>query len=286
VPDPPPFDTVDVMNIPISNMSVRGVLDYVGHAIKDYRVDSSVHSPVAIGYVNAHSCNLAIEDPEYRRALLEMDLLYLDGNGPRLAAWMNRSRLQPRITAADWIDEFAAYCQRNRFSLFFLGGRPGVADEAAIILRQRHPGLNVLGHHHGYFDEATGDQIIDQITLVTPDILVLAMGSPEQERWAQRHRRSLDVAVIWASGGVLDYVSGRSRRPPRFMRKLGLEWLGRLILEPRRLWRRYLIGVPLFMWRAVTFAARQRRTASNQQAPGEPSSEIAPGEQADHSAGH
>jgi N-acetylglucosaminyldiphosphoundecaprenol N-acetyl-beta-D-mannosaminyltransferase len=217
------------------------------------------HSPLLIAYANAHTCNMLIENEDYRRAIRQVDLVYADGNGPRLAAWLSGSWLPPRMTGADWIYDLCQLCSRERFRLFFLGAGPGVAKEAAERLCAQFPSLSVVGVLDGFFPPEQQDAVFEAIQGAAPDILVLGMGTPRQEMWMAQHRHTLEVPIIWGAGGVFDYASGRVPRPPRWMRRLALEWLGRMLIEPRRLGLRYLTGIPLFMARAVWQGLSSRR---------------------------
>jgi N-acetylglucosaminyldiphosphoundecaprenol N-acetyl-beta-D-mannosaminyltransferase len=130
-----------------------------------------------------------------------------------------------------------------------------VADKAAACLIERFPDLHIVGIHHGYFDKAPGspenEAVIQQINDVQPNILVIGFGMPLQEQWLMRNWERIEANVALTGGAVFDYVSGQLRRGPRWMTDHNMEWLARLIIEPRRLWRRYLIGNPLFLWRVL-----------------------------------
>lgn len=246
-------ETVDVLGIPVARLDLAGVLS---------RVERAILSPdgarLRLAYVNAHSCNLLFHDAAYRRALGQANLIYVDGNGPRLAAWLAGDRLPRRMTGADWIHDLCALAQRQGFRLYFLGAHPGVAEEAAVRLGRLYPGLQIVGTSHGFFSRQDEAGLLDELRRARPDLLLLAMSSPAQETWMARAAPQLDIPVIWAAGGVLEYASGRLRRAPVWMRRLGLEWLGRWWIEPRRLTRRYLVGIPLFLSRAMSHAVNRR----------------------------
>jgi N-acetylglucosaminyldiphosphoundecaprenol N-acetyl-beta-D-mannosaminyltransferase len=209
-----------------------------------------------LAYVNAHAVNLACDDPEFRAHLNRADLAFCDGYGVLLAARLSGQDVGSRNTPPDWIDELCAACCRHGYSLYFLGARDGVAAHAARVLMARHPGLRVLGTHHGYFDtrsesvESAG--VVAAINASAPDILVVGLGMPAQERWIADHWQRLAVRVAIPVGALFDYVARTVPRGPRWMTDRGFEWLARLAVEPRRLWRRYLIGNAQFLWRVVT----------------------------------
>jgi len=137
-----------------------------------------------------------------------------------------------------------------------------VALEASRQLTLRCPGLRVAGVHDGYFDKAPGSadnaRVVRDINASGADILLVSFGMPLQERWLMENWDVLRVNIALPGGGALDYVSGSLRRPPRWLRAIGLEWLGRFILEPRRLWKRYFIGNPLFMFRVAKTVVTDR----------------------------
>ena len=248
-----PPAVVDVLGIPIVRLDLSGVLDRVVEAIEHPRP-----TPVCLAYANAHTCNVASTDRTFRQALRRMDIVYLDGNGPRLAAWLAGTPMPRRMTGADWIHDLCNLCIHRGYRLYFLGARQGVAAAAADNLRRAHPGLEICGVHHGYFSRQAWQAIRDDIASLSPSIVLVGMASPAQEIWMLEVAASLPVPVIWGAGGVFDYTSGRLHRAPLWMRRLGLEWLGRLFFEPRRLLSRYALGVPLFLVRAIAWSLRAR----------------------------
>jgi len=205
--------------------------------------------------VNAHCLNLACRNGRLRAALRRADLVFCDGEGVRLAARLLGERLPERITYADWVWRLAGLAASRGFSVYLLGARPGVAAEAARRLRERHPRLRVAGAHHGYFDRRPGspenEEVVRRVNAADPDILLVGFGMPEQELWLLENRGRLTARVALTCGAALDYASGRLRRGPRLLTENGLEWLARLAVEPRRLWRRYLVGNPLFVLRVL-----------------------------------
>lgn len=216
-------------------------------------VRSGAHE--AVLNVNVHALNLAWRHEWLRDYFNSARVVFCDGAGVRLAARLLGHRLPPRITYADWIWELAAFAAAHGLSLFLLGGRPGIADRAADRLRARRPELLVAGCHDGFFDRTPGSSanraVVSEVNRARPDILLVAFGMPGQERWLDENWEQLNARVALTGGAVLDYASGTLRRAPRWLTSHGLEWLGRLVIEPRRLWRRYVIGIPAFLWRVM-----------------------------------
>jgi len=204
---------------------------------------------------NVYSFNLAYQHKWLRDFFNQVDIVRLDGAGVRLGAKILGHTTPQRMTWADFAWQLAELAQQHAFTMFLLGARPGIADKAAAQLQERFPNLHIVGTHHGYFDKTPGSPenqaVIQAINAVKPNILILGFGMPLQERWLMENSDHIEANVILTGGAVFDYVSGELRRAPRWMTERGLEWLGRLVIEPRRLWRRYIIGNPLFLWRVL-----------------------------------
>ncbi len=205
--------------------------------------------------VNVHAMNLAWKYPWFRQFLNSAEIVFCDGYGMQLAGRLLGHSIPERITYADWMWQLADYVERRGRSFYFLGGKPGIAEKAAEALKSKHPELNIAGVHHGYFDKTSGSvenfTVVEAINAANPDILLVAFGMPLQERWLLENWDRLNARIALTGGAALDYVSGTIRRGPRWMTDHGLEWLARLIIEPRRLWKRYLFGNPLFLWRVL-----------------------------------
>jgi N-acetylglucosaminyldiphosphoundecaprenol N-acetyl-beta-D-mannosaminyltransferase len=210
-------------------------------------------------YVNAHVVNQAGVTPGLNNALGRADLIYCDGYGVRLAAKVLNRAVPHRMTGADWIWELAALCERSGQAIYLLGSDPPIAREAAGCLRRLYPRLDVVGAHHGFFDldSPHNERVIEHINHHGPRIVLVGMGTPKQELWVDRYADRLDGAVVWTVGALFDYVSGRVPRAPRWLADNGLEWIFRLAIEPQRMWRRYLLGNPVFLSRVLSEAKRQ-----------------------------
>ena len=238
---------------PVSVLGVRV------HALRRADLLAWVASTVSSGrraqimYANAHTLNIAYDDSELRAHMNQADIVYCDGAGVKIAARLLGHRLPERMTGADWIYDLCLLCQQEGFSLYFLGGERGVAARAAANLGQRYPGLRIAGAHHGFFERtgAENARLIAQINSAQPHILLVGLGTPLQEQWIAQDFAQLQAQVIWAVGALLDFVADREPRAPRWMLDHGLEWLGRLVAEPERKWRRYLLGNPLFLGRVL-----------------------------------
>jgi N-acetylglucosaminyldiphosphoundecaprenol N-acetyl-beta-D-mannosaminyltransferase len=214
-------------------------------------------------YVNAHVVNQSHGRDDLGRALRAADLVYCDGYGVRLAARALDLEIPHRMTGADWIWGLATLCELSGSSIYLLGSEPPIAREAASRLRRWYPRLEIAGAHHGYFDldSPHNERVIEDINASRPDIVLVGMGTPKQELWVDRYADQLDGAVVWTVGALFDYVSGHTPRAPRWLADNGLEWIFRLAIEPRRMWRRYLLGNPAFLGKVLTEARRREPAA-------------------------
>ncbi|MEZ4736421.1 MAG: WecB/TagA/CpsF family glycosyltransferase [Caldilineaceae bacterium] len=210
---------------------------------------------------NVYSFNLAFEQEWLRAFFNQANIVRLDGAGVRLGGQLLGYRPPTRMTWADFAWELAEFAEQHGFTLYFLGARPGVAQRAAERLTARFPNLQIVGTDHGYFNKEPGStestQVIQKLNQAKPQIVVIGFGMPVQERWLSHYRNQINAEVVMTGGAVFDYISGELQRAPRWMTDHGMEWLGRLLIEPRRLWKRYILGNPLFFWRILMYKAEQ-----------------------------
>ncbi|MBQ9500964.1 MAG: WecB/TagA/CpsF family glycosyltransferase [Lentisphaeria bacterium] len=199
-------------------------------------------------FINAHCLNIARGDREYVDVLNSADAVWPDGSGVRLAGRIRRFPVPGNVNGTDM---FPQICARP-YRIFMLGGAPGVAEKAMEKAREKFPAAEFVGASPGFFADAEDERaVIARINALDPDILLVAMGVPKQEKWIFRHRQELVCGVALAVGGLLDFVSERIPRAPLWMRRMGIEWCYRLYQEPRRMFRRYVLGNPLFVLRVL-----------------------------------
>lgn len=200
--------------------------------------------------VNAHTLNLAWSDPDFRGVLNEADLLLNDGTGVRLASRLAGRTFPDNLVGTDLIPQLCDRAAAKNVGVFLLGGLPGVAEQAVAQLQESVPGLRICGFHHGYLGQSDTNRVRDLINQSRAGILMVAFGNPLQENWIHRNAPYLKCDICIGVGGLIDHLSGRLRRAPLWMRRLGVEWVHILIGQPHK-WRRYLVGNPLFVVRAV-----------------------------------
>lgn len=204
-----------------------------------------------IFYLNIHVANTAFTNARLKAILQSADVVYCDGAGVVLGSKLLGAPLPTRLTAADWFLDLLNHLAHKQRKVYLLGGAPGVPEGALNTIAEQVLDHSVVGMHHGYIlnDPTLEQQVIDEINALQPDVLIVGFGTPLQECWIDRNRSRLNVPCIYAIGAVMDFVSGRVSRCPKWMGRIGLEWLYRLGTEPVRLLGRYILGNPWFLGR-------------------------------------
>jgi N-acetylglucosaminyldiphosphoundecaprenol N-acetyl-beta-D-mannosaminyltransferase len=234
-------ETFDVMGLRLHNIHRSAIVDSVVEAVED-------HGKLLVVNANAHCVTLSQSEPWMRGLFAQADIAFCDGAGVQMATKILKGFTPHRTTPPEWI---GAALERlgPKARVFWLGGAPEVAQQAAASYEARFD-VVTAGVQHGYFDASPGSAesraVIARINESRPTILLVNMGMPRQERWLWDNWQELSPVVAITAGALVDHAAGRVRRPPRWVANLGVEWLVRLIREPRRLWRRYLLGLPVF----------------------------------------
>jgi N-acetylglucosaminyldiphosphoundecaprenol N-acetyl-beta-D-mannosaminyltransferase len=239
------IEKIQILSVGVNILTLDQLLEKVDSYILNKQ--SSVFS-----YVNAHAINLAHTNERFRTFLNTSDIVYCDGFGVRLAAKLLRYTQPPRFSPPDFIDKLVENAATNGYRVFLLGAKPGIAIKMAEKMKGKYPSLHLCGTFHGYFDKtmfgSENESVLKNINTVSPDILMVGFGMPTQEFWIEENRVRLNVKVFLPVGAMMDYVTGETRRAPHWMTDHGFEWLGRLVIEPRRLWKRYILGIPIFFF--------------------------------------
>lgn len=198
-------------------------------------------------FVNPDCVNIARRNARYRRVINQADLVVPDGIGMRLAGRILKHGFRQNVNGTDLFPRLCQRLNERQGSMYLLGGQPGVADATAEWIRQNYPEVIIAGTRHGFFSAEQEPALIEEIRAAQADVLLVAMGAPRQELWIHEHGAGCGVRVAMGVGGLFDFYAGRIPRAPRWLREVGGEWLYRLYQEPRRMWRRYLVGNFTFM---------------------------------------
>lgn len=208
-------------------------------------------------FINVNSVNLSVKHRQLVQDVNRADHCFADGSGLRLAAKNIGIKIKENVNGTDMLPHLCEAAVDKDMSIYLLGSQEGVALQTATNLRKQYPNLRIVGTQHGYFTQEQTLQVIDKINQSKADILLLAMGSPNQEAWLNQYAPYLQCRTALAVGGLFDFYSGKIPRAPMWMRELGLEWVWRLIQEPKGKFNRYVIGNPLFLFR--TFVLNQAK---------------------------
>jgi exopolysaccharide biosynthesis WecB/TagA/CpsF family protein len=242
----PGFPAVSVLGLPVHDVDLEQAADWILRCARDGAgpdgaLLAASYNPELV--VRAQSDEIAAE------ALLAADLRFPDGIGAVWAARRQGAVAMRRVPGIDLGERVLAGAAAEGLSVFFLGGPPGVAEEAARRMSERFPGLRVAGSHHGYFSREEEPEVVGAVRSSGAPLLFVAMGAPRQEVFLQRNRRELGAAVGLGLGGSFEVWSGRVKRAPELYRRLGVEWLYRLLSDPRRIRRQ--LALPRFALRVL-----------------------------------
>ena len=237
----------DIMGLQFDNITMEEALD-AAKALLQGEHAARVVTP------NAEIAYEALHDENMRTLLNSAELMLPDGAGVVLASKILKTPLKQKVAGVDFADGLLGVLETTGQSLYLLGSKPGVGELAAQKMMQKHPRLRIAGIADGYFqDEAP---VIDKINASGADVLFVCLGAPKQEQFMARHQKALHVKLMAGLGGTLDSFAGTVKRAPRWMIRLNLEWLYRLIKEPKRFKR--MLRLPKYLWAVVCKRIRGR----------------------------
>lgn len=219
--------TQDVLNVPISLLSMEEVIASFEERIRS-RIPSLVVTADASALVLAH------EDPKFRDEIRQAYLVTADGAGVLWALRRAGIKNPPKVSGVDLVEEMCRRSADHGHRIYFLGAAPGVAELAAERLRLKYPGCNIVGAQHGYFPADDNRIIGEQVAAAKPDILFVAMGMPRQERFILETQDLIQAPIAIGVGGSFDVFSGKTKRAPRWVQAIHMEWFWRLALNPSK----------------------------------------------------
>lgn len=225
---------VDILGLPVSRVTLEELLQRADECIKS-------HERLLLGVANVAKVVNARRDSQLRRILNQADLILADGLP---IVWLSRMLGDPlpeRIAGIDIMYKLLQQANESHYRVYFLGAKPEVLRKVIRAVQRDYPGIRIAGYRDGYFDKAQEQSVAEGIRNSRADILFVAMNSPKKEKFLEKWKDYMAVPVCHGVGGSFDILAGVTTRAPLWMQKSGLEWLYRLIQEPRRMWKRYLI---------------------------------------------
>ncbi len=242
-------ETIYFLGVRVDNLSLRNAISRV----KGYIDNPNEHSrPKKVFFTNVHSIHLANRDPDLYRSILNADLVLPDGSGLNIAGKVMRKPVAENLNGTDFTPIVLRLAENLGYSVYLLGAKPNVIEQCTANVRRQFPSLHIAGAHHGYFKGEQEEGLIKDINEKKPDILLVGMGSPLQEKWITENASRLNTRVCFAVGGLFDFLSGNTARAPFWVRKIGFEWAHRFLQNPRDKWNRIFIEIPVFLYLVLT----------------------------------
>lgn len=235
-------DRFTLFGVPIVNTTLNEAIDGIIRRAHG-------NSTKLLAFVNPDCLNIAYTHSDYHAVLNRADEVWPDGIGIQVGCRILGLSLRENVNGTDMFPRLCKRAAQEGLSLYLLGAKPGIAQLAAENMQIRFPELKIAGTRDGYFPPEEEPAVIEAINQSGAAILLVAFGAPRQELWLARHQTALRPRVLIGVGGLFDFYSGRIPRAPVWMREIGLEWTWRLLQEPGRMWRRYIIGNPVFLYR-------------------------------------
>lgn len=241
-------ERLEILGVGIDKVNSQQALEKIGAFIASGQ-------PHQIVTANAEIIYQASKNEKMRHVINNAQMVTADGSGVVWASRQLGEPLEQRVTGIDLVNSICEQSAKDKWKIYILGSAPGVAATAAVNIRNKFPGCNIVGTHHGYFNAKEEKQILAELEQLKPDVLFVALGAPKQEYWIADHLAELGIPVGMGIGGSMDVLSGNVKRAPKWMQKMSLEWLYRLLIQPTRFKR--VLALPKFML-AVKKQAKQK----------------------------
>jgi N-acetylglucosaminyldiphosphoundecaprenol N-acetyl-beta-D-mannosaminyltransferase len=201
---------------------------------------------------NGHAIALAAQDEAFRFIFEQADIIHADGQAAVFASRMTATPIPERSATTDFIHDASKLAAEHGLRFFLLGATEEANAQAARVLRETYPGLQIVGRRHGYFGREEEDEICDEINLTQPDVVWVGLSVPLEYEFAVRNKTRLRAGWLVTCGGCYNFVTGAYKRAPAWMQAFGLEWLFRLVKEPKRLFWRYAVTNPIAIFLLLT----------------------------------
>ncbi|AQQ08949.1 Putative N-acetylmannosaminyltransferase [Sedimentisphaera cyanobacteriorum] len=236
-------DTVTLLDVTFNNCTMNEALGFIQNGVENSNKGMYF-------FINPDCLNKTFTDKYYFDILRSADYVFPDGVGINIGSKMTGQTLKQNVNGTDMFPLLCSMCQQRGYSMYFLGAKPGIAARMVSILREEYTSLKIAGYRDGYFQkDGETESVIEAVNKTGAQVLLVAFGVPVQEKWIYENRSRLSPPVVMGVGGLFDFYSGNIRRAPGWLRDLGGEWIYRLIQEPGRMWRRYILGNPVFLHR-------------------------------------
>lgn len=246
-----------LFDIPIANITMQQALEEIEKSIDAYK--NRPEDPCSvIHFVNAHCMNISTKDALYKEILQQANIIFADGSGINMAAKKFGIQLADNVNGTDMFPLLCKQFAASGKKLYLLGAAPGIAEKTGLWANEYAQKQVVAGWRDGFFTVDETPAVIADIIASKADLLLVAMGVPKQEHWIHTWHSQLSIPLAMGVGGLFDFYSGNIPRAPKWMRKMGIEWVWRLLMEPGRMWKRYIVGNIAFVIRVNRYKREQK----------------------------
>ena len=236
-----PFPTTSFLDIPIHQVKMQEVLDWVEKSIQE-------KIPRFLCTMNAALLVWSRKSPFLKEAYQQADLITADSFVLYYVLKLLGTPVPEPLEACQIMFQFLEKTQQKGYRLYFLGAKPDILEKAIFEVKKKYPAIQIVGYHHGYFGAEEEDSIAQAIRHAKPDCLFVGMSSPLKEYFLKKYLKIMNVPISLGVGGGFDILAGQYRHAPHWMHRLGLAWFYRFLMEPRRMWKRYLTTNTIFLW--------------------------------------
>lgn len=246
-----------IFGIKLTNINISNLIEQIIICLSEKK------AILIVNYLNVHAVSLAKKNHVFREALNQSDIVFCDGFGIKVAAKILGANVGERMTPPDWIDDLFKVAEQKSYNLYFLGDEDEVIQKFVKAIKIKYPKLIIAGFHHGFFhqDIKLSEQIVKDISANMIDVLIVGMGMPLQETWINKNKNYLNARVIISVGALYRWYTHTEKRGPKLLTDNGFEWLTRLVMYPRKVWKRYVFELPYFL--VLVLFEKIRITISN-----------------------
>ena len=237
-------ETVKILGVEIDNLTLDEAADRTKNLVQKSNKSCELVVAPNVEFIMASQ-----KDKMFFDILRSAKLATPDSFGVEIAAKLQKKPLKQRIPGQAYFRKILEVGQKEGWTFYFLGGKDDTVCKAIQNIKKIYPQIKVVGSHEGFFEKSSEETVIEEINRLKPNVLFVAMGAPTQEKWIYAHQNELKVDIAAGQGGTFDYEAGNVKRAPKWMQKIGLEWLWRLILQPRRITR--MIVLPIYLLKII-----------------------------------
>jgi N-acetylglucosaminyldiphosphoundecaprenol N-acetyl-beta-D-mannosaminyltransferase len=241
-------NTISILGVRVDNVDRKQALNKIEQLI----VSRNGGGAGKIFFTNVHSIHIARRNDDFRSNINSADLALPDGSGLKIAGKIQNTPIQENLNGTDFTPELLRIAEQRRWSVYLYGAESAVLEACRQNIHRQYPHLAIVGAQHGYVTMMEQKIFLNDINEKKPDIILVALGTPNQELWIARHAAELNAGVCMAVGGLFDFMGGRHPRAPRWMRSFGIEWLYRFLQDPKGKADRVFVEIPVFLFVVVT----------------------------------